>query len=164
MSRTIHTTPAFPRTLRGPRGGRHTAPTPCVECVSFTSCRPGSCSAPFGCESWTDESGRRIEPDPRIDYGEPDRPCRMDPDEPCSDCRNCETMTPDPLDPDPYAPSAATLQQMSGIFPTDDNAPEPEPDGGRFTFETLGGLVKGKCGSSRTTETTDDPGPLFAGR
>ena len=163
MSRTNHTTPGFPRTLRGPRGGRQIAPTPCVECVGFASCRPGSCSAPYGCESWVDEDGHRVEPDPRIDYGEPERPCREDPSEPCSDCRNCETTTPDPA-------------------------------GGRFTFETLGGLVKGKCGPAdliedafpeiaatldANTEPLDadrtgsiahrlielnDPGPLFAAR
>ena len=61
MSRTYQTTPSFPRTLRGPRGGRSVAPTPCAACVSFTSCRPGACSAPYGCESWVDEEGRRVD-------------------------------------------------------------------------------------------------------
>ena len=141
MSRTIHDTPSFPRELRGPRGGRHTAPTPCVECVSFASCRPGACSAPYGCESWVDEDGRRVDLDDPLDLAAIDEP--------------------DARDPDPYAPSPATLSQMSGIIATDD----PEPNGGRFTFETLGGLVKGKCGAAdRTIETTDDPGPLYAGR
>src|SRR4030042_1419072 len=69
MSRTTHTTPAFPRELRGPRGGRHRAPHPVA-------------LAPL--------------------------------DEPA------------PPDPDPYAPSPATLSEMSGIFPTDTNAPEPD--------------------------------------
>ena len=159
MSRTNHTTPSFPRALRGPRGGRHIAPTPCVECVSFTSCRPGACSAPYGCESWVDEDGRRVDLDDPLDLAALD--------------------TPDPEDPDPYAPSPATLAEMSGIYPTDDHA--PEPDGGGFTFETLGGLVKGKCGAARITEADarkilaaqpvksfpyldDDPGPLFGGR
>jgi len=142
MSHTIHTTPAFPRTLRGPRGGRHIAPTPCAECVSFTSCRPGACSAPYGCESWVDEDGRRvdvladlafadIDPDPRHEGiyippvgGQPGRTIYGDfaPD--------AEDDEPDPDDPNPYQPSAATLQQMSGIFPTE----------------------------------TEDPGPLFSGR
>ncbi len=61
MSHTHHTTPAFPRTLRGPRGGRQIAPTPCSECVAFASCRPGPCSAPFGCNSWVDHDGRRVD-------------------------------------------------------------------------------------------------------
>ncbi|MBE3118074.1 MAG: hypothetical protein IMZ50_04860 [Candidatus Atribacteria bacterium] len=52
---------------------------------------------------------------------------------------------------------------MSGIFPTDDNAPEPEPDTGGFTFETIGGLVKGRCGMPKPTDT-NDLGPLFSGR
>lgn len=197
MSRTTHTTPSFPRALRGPRGGRHTAPTPCVECVSFTSCRPGTCSAPYGCESWVDEDGRRVDVLADLDP----QPVDLD-----------ALDAPDPLDPNPYQPSPATLSEMSGIFPTDDPEPErcpachrrmiycecppsdsaPEPDGGRFTFETMGGLVKGRCGlpsvesayaimtaatrlkhelaamkkatPDRTTETTDDPGPLFGGR
>jgi len=172
MSRTNHDTPSFARTLRGPRGGHHTAPTPCVECVSFESCRPGACSAPFGCESWVDESGRRVDLDAPLDLAALDEP--------------------DPEDPNPYQPSPATLSEMSGIFPPDDNA--PEPDGGRFTFETLGGLVKGKCGTAdriaaalpavaavldANTKPLDadrpgsiahrlielnDPGPLFGGR
>lgn len=100
MSRTTHTTPAFPRALRGPRGGRHIAPTPCAACVSFTSCRPGTCSAPFGCESWVDEDGRRVDVLAALD-------------------------TPDPEDPDPYAPSPATLAEISGVFPTDANDPGP---------------------------------------
>jgi len=113
MSRTIHTTPAFPRTLRGPRGGRHIAPTPCVECVSFASCRPGACSAPYGCESWVDEDGRRV-----------DVLADLDP-------QPGDLAALDEADPeDPNAPSPATLQQMSGIFPTDD--PDPGPlSGGR---------------------------------
>lgn len=62
MSRTYHhTTPAFPRTLRGPRGGHAIAPTPCSECVAFQTCRPGACSAPFGCDSWVDYDGRRVD-------------------------------------------------------------------------------------------------------
>ncbi len=62
-SRTFHTTPAFPRTLRGPRGGQTLAPTPCADCVAFRSCRPGACSAPFGCDSWVDFDGRRVDVD-----------------------------------------------------------------------------------------------------
>ena len=61
MSHTYHTTPAFPRSLRGPRGGRFVAPTPCVECVAFKFCKPGAYSAPFGCDSWVDEDGRRVD-------------------------------------------------------------------------------------------------------
>src|SRR5512141_3390809 len=61
MSRTRHTTPAFPRSLRGPRGGQIVAPTPCSECVAFQTCRPGACSAPFGCDSWVDYDGRRVD-------------------------------------------------------------------------------------------------------
>ena len=177
MSRTSHTTPSFPRTLRGPRGGRHIAPTPCVECVSFTSCRPGTCSAPYGCESWVDEDGRRVDIFADLDP----QPVDL-----------AELDTPDPEDPNPYVPSSATLSEMSGIFPTDDNA--PEPDGGRFTFETMGGLVKGKCGPADLIEDAlpkiaavldansepldadrpgsiahrlielNDPGPLFGGQ
>lgn len=65
MSRTYHhTTPAFPRSLRGPRGGQIVAPTPCSECVAFDVCRPGACNAPFGCDSWVDHDGRRVDPDP----------------------------------------------------------------------------------------------------
>lgn len=175
MSHTYHTTPSFPRTLRGPRGGQHRAPTPCAECVSFISCRPGTCSAPFGCESWVDADGRRVDIFADLDPHPVDL-AALD--------------TPDPEDPNPYAPSPATLSEMSGIFPTEDNA--PEPDGGGFTFESMGGLVKGKCGAPkaepddpearRITEAdarkilaaqpvksfpyldTDDPGPLFSGR
>ena len=62
MSRTYHhTTPAFPRSLRGPRGAQIVAPTPCAECVAFQTCRPGACSAPFGCDSWVDYDGRRVD-------------------------------------------------------------------------------------------------------
>ena len=117
MSRTIHTTPSFPRTLRGPRGGRHVAPTPCVECVSFASCRPGACSAPYGCESWVNEDGLRVEPEPRITYDAPD-----------DDARSVDLAAldePDPDDPNPYQPSPATLAVISGVFPTDDNDPGP---------------------------------------
>lgn len=157
MSRTIHTTSAFPRALRGPRGGRHVAPTPCAECVSFASCRPGPCSAPFGCESWVDEGGRHVVPDPSLAYDDADdgRPADrtmaaalpdiaaildantepLDVDRPGSIAhRLIETNDPgpaldepDPDDPNPYAPSSATLSQMSGIFPTDDNDADPGP-------------------------------------
>jgi len=163
MSRTNHTTPSFPRALRGPRGGHHRAPTPCVVCVGFASCRPGACSAPYGCESWVDEDGRRVDiladldPEP-IEFGA-HRPQSLE-------AEDCRADHPDPQDPDPYRPSSATLSEMSGIFPTDD----PEPDGGRFTFETLGGLVKGRCGSPDPDEPdlhpaiNTDPGPLFGGR
>ena len=112
MSRTTRTTPSFPRTLRGPRGGRHIAPTPCVKCVSFESCRPGACSAPYGCESWVDEDGRRVDvladldPQP-VDLAALDEPA--------------------PEDPNPYQPSSATLSEMSGVFPTDANDPDPGP-------------------------------------
>lgn len=221
MSRTNHDTPSFPRTLRGPRGGRHTAPTPCVDCVSFTSCRPGTCSAPFGCESWVDEDGRRVEPEPldlatldtpdpardRIAAALPDITAildsntePLDADRPGSIAhRLIELDDPDPEDPNPYQPSPATLSEISGIFPTDTNdlgphadpsvrldlEPEevPEPDGGGFTFETMGGLVKGKCGTAERITgadarkilavqpvksfpylNNDDPGPLFGGR
>ena len=157
MSHTYHTTPAFPRTLRGPRGGRHIAPTPCAECVSFTSCRPGTCSAPFGCESWVDEDGRRVEPEPRLVYADAERNADetatevgrvefdrlikegVDPDEvdrlavehgrEAFEAELAALDEADPKDPNPYAPSPATLSEMSGIFPT-----------------------------------TDDPGPLFGGR
>lgn len=62
MSRTYHhTTPAFPRSLKGPRGGQIIAPTPCADCVAFLTCRPGQCSAPFGCDSWVDFEGRRVD-------------------------------------------------------------------------------------------------------
>ena len=117
MSRTIHTTPAFPRTLRGPRGGRHVAPTPCAACVSFASCRPGPCSAPFGCESWVNEDGLRVEPEPRIDYDAPD-----------DDARPVDLAAldePDPEAPNPYQPSPATLSEISGVFPSDGNDPGP---------------------------------------
>ena len=77
MSRTHHTTPAFPRSLVGPRGGRFVAPTPCAECVAFASCRPGPCSAPFGCDSWVDYDGRRVDvaaEDARALAGSPEDP------------------------------------------------------------------------------------------
>lgn len=112
MSRTNHDTPSFPRALRGPRGGRHIAPTPCAECVGFTSCRPGTCSAPFGCESWVDGDGRRVDIFAALDIDlQPVDPAALD--------------EPDPDDPNPYAPSSATLSEISGIFPTDD--PDPGP-------------------------------------
>jgi|GEM_PF-1635131 len=62
-SRTFHTTPAFSRSLLGPRGGHSIAPTPCSDCVAFQTCRPGACSAPFGCDSWVDLEGRRVDVD-----------------------------------------------------------------------------------------------------
>lgn len=117
MSRTNHDTPSFPRDLRGPRGGRHRAPTPCAECVSFASCRPGSCSAPFGCDSWVNLDGLRIEPEPRIDYDAPDDLTAED----RRDGDPFELDEPDPDDPNPYKPSNATLSEMSGIFLTDDD-------------------------------------------
>ena len=203
MSRSIHSTPGFPRALRGPRGGRHIAPTPCVVCVSFTSCRPGTCSAPFGCESWVDEDGRRVDlladlDREAVDLDALDTP---DPDDPgpytpktaeqidaSIDGRGPDPTDFDDKDPNPYAPSPATLSEMSGIFPTDDNAPDPDPEpgGGRFTFEAMGGLVKGKCGTTDLIEAAlpavaavldadrpgsiahrlielNDPGPLFGG-
>ena len=127
MSRTTHTTPSFPRALRGPRGGRHIAPTPCVECVSFTSCRPGTCSAPFGCESWVDEDGRRVDifadldPQP-VDLDD----CGLDGVVEIEEAEALAALDePDPLDPNPYAPSPATLAAISGIYPTDTNDPGP---------------------------------------
>jgi len=127
MSRTIHTTPSFPRTLRGPRGGRHIAPTPCVECVSFTSCRPGACSAPYGCESWVDEDGRRVDvlADLDIDPQAVDLAALDEPDpEPDWEARHRLPTgllkshggilhNPDPEDPNPYAPSSATLSETT---------------------------------------------------
>lgn len=110
MSHTNHDTPSFPRTLRGPRGGHHIAPTPCVECVSFTSCRPGACSAPFGCESWVDEDDHRVDIFADLDP-QPVDLAALD--------------EPDPEDPNPYAPSPATLSEISGVFPTDANDPGP---------------------------------------
>ena len=124
MSRTYQTTPSFPRALRGPRGGRHTAPTPCAECVSFTSCRPGACSAPFGCESWVDEEGWRVDVLTDLDP----QPFNL-----------AELDTPDPKDPNPYQPSSATLSEISGIHPADDN--DPGPAFGPL-FEASGGAEK----------------------
>lgn len=56
----------------GPRGGRSFMSTECAECVAFRTCRPGACSAPFGCESWVDDDGRRALPDV-VDDGREDR-------------------------------------------------------------------------------------------
>lgn len=106
-------TPSFPRELRGPRGGRFRAPTPCAECVSFASCRPGPCSAPFGCESWVDLDGRRVEPEPRIDYDDPDA-------EPCEDCATCpelDTCGQDYDDPRPGELDAeATMEKLANAI------------------------------------------------
>jgi len=93
MSRTYHhTTPAFPRSLRGPRVGQIVAPTPCSECVAFDVCRPGACNAPFGCDSWVDHDGRRVDAeadDARLLAIEEDRfqDSAFDPDPtPCLEC------------------------------------------------------------------------------
>jgi hypothetical protein len=95
--------------------------------VSFTSCQPGACSAPYGCESWVDEDGRRVDvladldPQP-VDLDD----CGLDG---VVEIEEAETLAaldaPDPLDPNPYAPSPATLAEISGIFPTDANDPGP---------------------------------------
>ena len=152
MSRTLHTTPAFPRILRGPRGGRHIAPTPCVECVGFTSCRPGACSAPFGCESWVDEDGRRVDLNALLDDLaaaplEPSREDQRDGD-PYEDAA---LDAPDTRDAgahggDRYQTPAAIALET-----------ELEPKSGGFTFETMGGLVKGKCAAPDRND--DEPGP-----
>lgn len=107
MSRTNHDTPSFPRELRGPRGGKHRAPTPCAECVSFASCRPGPCSAPFGCESWVDFDGRRVEPEPRIDYDAPDP-------EPCPECGYSPECAACGQDYDHPGPAFGPLFEASG--------------------------------------------------
>lgn len=51
------------RECAGPRGGRVILPTPCSECVAFRTCRPAAISAPWGCESWVDDDGRRALPE-----------------------------------------------------------------------------------------------------
>lgn len=82
----------------GPRGGdRRKMPTECGDCVAFTSCRPGACSQPYGCESWVDHDGRRALPDSVDDLDE-------------------------------------------------DQGEKEEDNSSGFTFETIGGLVKGRCG------------------
>ena len=143
----------------GPRGGRAVQATPCAECVSWRSCRPAPITEPFGCESWVDQSGQRALPDqleaedgaaeyerdrieaeadlkrlrdlptePKDDQGETIQPCRENPGESCSDCRNCETTAPDPA-------------------------------GAGFTFESLGGLVKGRCGAPEPILSNPEPDP-----
>lgn len=75
----------------------------------------------------------------RTDYGATVRPCRLDPSELCSDCRTCETTTPDPADPGPF--NIFDPPQIEGVElrrlltddqpeppTTDDNDPDPAGD------------------------------------
>lgn len=53
------------RAVVGPRGGKGTARVSCPSCVSFNLCRPSPLSALFGCESWVDSEGRRVDTENR---------------------------------------------------------------------------------------------------
>jgi hypothetical protein len=45
----------------------------------------------------------------------------------------------------------------------DGRGPDVEDEGGGFTFETIGGLVKGRCGAPKKKAAPDPAyGPLFA--
>jgi hypothetical protein len=55
----------------GPRGGKVRVEVSCPTCISFDSCRPGSCQWRWGCSWWTDEAGNRaiiptIEPEREV--------------------------------------------------------------------------------------------------
>ena len=51
------------RWTSGPRGSKVYQPTPCSECVAYSTCLPAGISAPFGCEGWVDVLRYRAEPD-----------------------------------------------------------------------------------------------------
>ena len=61
-------TPSPKRILRGPRGAVTRDATPCADCVAFDCCRPGPVNQPFGCDSWADHLGRRVDLD--ADYAD----------------------------------------------------------------------------------------------
>ena len=145
----------------GPRGGRAVQVTPCSECVSWRSCRPGAISEPFGCESWADQEGRRALPD--LLEAEPEGPCQMD-GLPCPSDMADPAWRPCPFDvacgrltnPEPATPCEACGGIPSECGPSGCPEVEPErcpachrqliycecqpiedPQGTGFTFETM---------------------------
>ena len=191
MSRTNHTTPAFPRVLRGPRGGRFVAPTPCSECVAFAVCRPGACSAPFGCDSWVDFDGRRVDLEaecaPRQDMTEaelgavlgtlePGPAVELTPEEAADLMDVPEGMTPEEFAALTPA-EQETARGIDGLTRLPDPALEAlefdefelpnkaEPGEDPTPCEECGGLPSEcrpcGCPHAEPRPDDDDPGPLF---
>lgn len=153
MSRTHHTTPAFPRSLRGPRGGQIVAPTPCSECVAFAVCRPGTCSSPFGCDSWVDADGRRVDVE-----ADDARLLALD-------CRIPEGLTPeewDALSPEDRE-TARGIDELTRLPDPEEDDADPEP---ATPCEECQGLPS-ECRAcecphvERPDPEPDDLGPLF---
>ena len=136
----------------GPRGGSAVQATPCSDCVAYRSCRPGACSEPFGCESWADDQGRRALPDEL----EPE-PCDFW--STCGRARTCTFKVPCESPFDPATPCEACQGVPSECGPCGCPEVEVEPEGGGFTFESLGGLVKGRCGDPEPFLKNPEPEP-----
>ncbi|MBE3112769.1 MAG: hypothetical protein IMZ46_20035 [Acidobacteria bacterium] len=66
---------------------------------------------------------------------------------------------PDQLEAEPATPCEACQGVPSECGPCGCPEVEVEPEGGGFTFETLGGLVKGRCGSPASVLSNPDPEP-----
>jgi hypothetical protein len=136
----------------GPRGGRAVQATPCSECVSWRSCRPGAISEPFGCESWADQDGRRalpdqLEPEPEGGAAEYERD-RIEAE--ADVARLCGLSA----NPQPHADASVRWD----LEPED--APEPEPFRPSEAYRP--DQLRGE-GPAQGALAMADAGPLFAG-
>jgi len=139
----------------GPRGGRAVQATPCAECVSWRSCRPGACSEPFGCESWADDQGRRALPDELEAEGRPF----------AEDDATYELENPEP-EPSPFnhdGPEDNSSRRRGGRVDIDGwRSYEPEPEPFRPAAPFVPDQLRGEA-PAQSVLPMPDAGPLFAG-
>ena len=125
-------TPNPKRILRGPRRAVTRDATPCANCVAFDCCRPGPVNQPFGCNSWVDHDGRRIDVEAEVAAalaGFDDVPKGLTPEEfagltPAEQetARGIDALVRLP-DPDEDAAVLAEIDALESRFEPDDPGP-----------------------------------------
>lgn len=127
-------TPNPKRILRGPRGAVTRDATPCAECVAFDCCRPGAINQPFGCDSWADHVGRRV--DIEADY---------------ADLAARAGLIPEGLTPEDWADMTPAERETAEGLDAIARMPTPEEDAADLA----------EIDALESRFEPDQPGPLF---
>ena len=133
------------RSCAGPRGGRVILPTPCSECAAYSTCRPGAASQPWGCDSWADTEGHRVDPkadDERVLAADQNEP---EPERSCYECAHYQVDCRD------IGESSQTCEAFEPALMEPEPEPEPEPQ------------VVGVEYDEPFQDREPDLGPLFVG-